>query len=38
MVWAFLQERGFVTFLDAGAPGLCEELGPTGGKKKILVR
>jgi len=34
MAWALLQERGFVTFWDAGAPGWCEELGPVGGKKE----
>lgn len=38
MVWAPLQEREFVTFQDVGAPGLCEELGLTGGKKRIWVK
>lgn len=38
MVWSLPQERGFVTFWDAEAPGQCEELGLTGGKKKILVK
>lgn len=38
MVWALLQESEFVTFWDAGALGQCEELGPMGWKKKILVK